>query len=111
MSTNRHTASHVGTDQIITSTQLPEPANVIQVFPDGPNLRIMAVGVDSNQFYDRTYAPGEVSVRRVTFAADGERFRLAVLADRIRAAAQYDPQFASNIVYTVSPYIAVLQAI
>src|SRR6266540_3237213 len=71
---------------IITSTQLPEPAKVIQVFPDGPNLRIMAVGVDSNQFYDRTYAPGEVSVRRVTFAADGERFRLAVLADRPAAA-------------------------
>ena len=82
---------------IITSTQLPEPAKVIQVLPDGLNLRIMAVGVDTNQFYDRTYAAGEVSVRRVTFAADGERFRLAVLADRIRAAAQYDPQFAIGV--------------
>lgn len=82
---------------IITSAQLPEPAKVIQVFPDGATIRIMAVGVDSNQFYDRTYTSGEVSVRHVTFAADGERFRLAVLADRIRAAAQYDPQFAIGV--------------
>lgn len=84
-------------DDIITSPQIPEPAKVIQVFPMGDNLRIMAVGVESNQFYDRTFAPGEVSVRRVTFAGDGERFRLAALAERIRAAAQYDPQFAIGV--------------
>jgi hypothetical protein len=57
----------------------------------------MAVGVESNQFYDRTFIPDEITIRRVTFAADGERFRLAALAERIRAAAQYDPQFAIGV--------------
>lgn len=59
---------NIASGDIITSPQLPEPAKVIQVFPDGTSLRIMAVGVDSNLFYDRTYAPGEVTVRRVAQA-------------------------------------------
>jgi SNF2 family DNA or RNA helicase len=87
----------INPDDIITSPQLPEPARVIQVIPLGASLRIMAVGVESNQFYDRTFTPEEITVRRVTFAADGERFRLAALAERIRAAAQYDPQFAIGV--------------
>jgi superfamily II DNA or RNA helicase len=87
----------VAANDIITSDQLPEPARVIQVFPEGEKLHIMAVGVETNQFYDRTFHPNEVHVRRITFAADGERFRLAALAERIRAAAQYDPQFAVGV--------------
>jgi superfamily II DNA or RNA helicase len=54
----------------------------------------MAVLVNTNQFYDRLFAPDDFTIRRVGFNADGERFRLAALAERIRAAAQYDPHFA-----------------
>ena len=74
-------------DEIITSSQLPEPARVIVAYPEGAGVRIKAVLVDSNQFYDRHFGPGEFAVRRVEFTADGERFRLAALAERIRAAA------------------------
>src|SRR4051812_9177753 len=88
------TLPEVVKDDIITSPQLPEPARVINVMAEGAGLHIMAVGVETNQFYDRTFGAGEITVRRTTFAADGERFRLAVLAERIRAAAQFDPHFA-----------------
>ncbi|MDP9372659.1 MAG: SNF2-related protein, partial [Chloroflexota bacterium] len=81
-------------DEIITSPQLPEPARVIVAYPEGGGVRVKAVLVDSNQFYDRLFAPGDFAVRRIEFTADGERFRLAALAERIRAAAQYDPHFA-----------------
>ncbi len=91
------TAHQITENDIITSNQLPEPARVIKVMPDGVGVHIMAVGTNTNQFYDRIFQPGEVQVRHVTFAADGERFRLAALAERIRAAAQYDPQFAVGI--------------
>lgn len=90
-------AQQINEDDIITSDQLPEPARVINVRSDGTGWRVMAVGIDSNQFYDRTFRSDEVQVRRVTFAADGERFRLAALAARIRAAAQYDPRFAVGV--------------
>jgi SNF2 family DNA or RNA helicase len=84
----------VNVNDIIVSHQLPEPARVIVVTPEGTGLRIGAAGIDTNQFYDRVFQPGEFTIRRVTFAADGERFRLAALADRIQAAAQFDPHFA-----------------
>ncbi len=81
-------------DDIITSPQLPEPARVIMAQPEGAGVRVMAVLIDSNQFYDRVFQPGEFVIRRVRFDGDGERFRLAAMAERIRAAAQYDPHFA-----------------
>jgi len=84
-------------DDIFTSPQLHEPARVVQVIPQGARWRVKAVGVESNQFYDRTFAPDEITVRRVTFGADGERFRLAAMAERIHAAAQFDPQFAIGL--------------
>lgn len=84
----------VNVDDIIESNQLPEPVKVVMVQPEGSGLRIMGPGIDTNQFYNRVFEPGQFTVRRVTFAADGERFRLAVLAERIRAAAQFDPHFA-----------------
>jgi len=87
----------LGPDEIFTSPQLPEPARVVQVIRQGARWRIKAVGVESNQFYDRTFSPDEISVRRVTFGADGERFRLAAMAERIYAAAQFDPQFAIGL--------------
>ncbi len=79
---------------IIESNQLPEPVKVVMVQPEGNGLRIMGPGADSNQFYDRVFEPGQFTVRRVTFASDGERFRLAAMAERIRAAAQFDPHLA-----------------
>lgn len=84
-------------DDIFTSPQIHEPVRVVQVIPQGARWRIKAVGVESNQFYDRVFTPDEITVRRVTFNADGERFRLAVLAERIHAAAQFDPQFAIGL--------------
>lgn len=84
-------------DDLFTSPQLPEPARVLQVIAQGAGWRIKAVGVGSNQFYDRTFTADEIVVRRVTFGADGERFRLAALAERIHAAAQFDPQFAIGL--------------
>jgi superfamily II DNA or RNA helicase len=84
-------------DDIFTSPQLHEPVRVVQVIAQGARWRIKAVGVESNQFYDRTFASDEITVRRVTFGADGERFRLAALAERIHAAAQFDPQFAIGL--------------
>lgn len=79
---------------IVTSSQLPGPARVISAALRGANTHLQVVVLDTNQFYDREFAPGEFAVRRVELDADGERFRLAALAERIRAAAQYDPQFA-----------------
>lgn len=67
-------ALQVAENDVITSDQLPEPARVIKVMLDGAGTRIMAVGTNTNQFYDRIFQLGEVQVRRVTFAADGERF-------------------------------------
>lgn len=79
---------------IITSPQLPGPARVISAAVEGTGVHVQAVELATNIFYDRVFAPGEFSIRLVGFDADGERFRLAALAERIRAAAQFDPQFA-----------------
>ncbi len=87
----------IARDDIITSDQLPEPARVLFVQVQNGKLLIQAVGVETNQFYDRAFGPDELRVRRVTFDRDGDRFRLAVLAERIRAAAQYDPHFAIGV--------------
>jgi len=83
-------------DEIIISPQLPEPARVVIAYPEGSGVRVKAFLVNENQFYDRLFQPGDFTIRRVGFTADGERFRLAALAERIRAAAQYDPHFAVN---------------
>ncbi|MDQ2783690.1 MAG: hypothetical protein M3Y58_01665, partial [Chloroflexota bacterium] len=79
---------------IITSPQLPGPARVIFAAVQGIGVHIQAVELATNVFYDRVFSPDEFAIRRVGFDADGERFRLAALAERIRAAAQFDPQFA-----------------
>lgn len=79
---------------IITSPQLPGPARVIFAAAQGTGVHIQAVEIETNTFYDRVLEPDEFAIRRVGFDADGERFRLAALAERIRAAAQFDPQFA-----------------
>lgn len=81
----------------ITSPQLPEPARVKSVAWNGSHFEIEAIGLDTTKYYERTFTPAEITVRRITFAEDGSRFRLALLAERIRAAAQYDPQFAVGV--------------
>lgn len=85
-------------NDVFTSIQFPEAVKIVAppTF-DGTHWHIMAVGVDTNQFYQRTLLPEDITVRRITFTGDGARFRLAVLAERIRAAVQYDPQFALGV--------------
>ena len=81
-------------DEIITSPQLPGSARVIVAIPEGGGVRIKAFTLDDEKFHDRLFQEGEFTIRRTSFDGDGTRFRLAALAERIRAAAQYDPQFA-----------------
>jgi len=84
-------------NDVFTSPQIPEPARVKSVIWTGTHFEIEAVGLTTNQYYERTFTPAEIAVRRITLGADGPRFRLALLAERIRAAAQYDPQFAVGV--------------
>lgn len=86
-------APAVHLDDIIESNQLPEPVKVVMVQPDGSGLRIMGAGVSTNLFYDRGFGPGQFTVRRVTFSADGSRLPLIDILHRselLWAAGQQD---------------------
>ncbi|MCX8051336.1 MAG: helicase-related protein [Chlorobi bacterium] len=81
----------------------PEPVRVVAIHPIGDGVKIEAVGIEHRQFYERCLDPSDVArVRRVTlqqrdFAGNAEAFFLAVEAQRIRNAHQFDPLLAVNI--------------
>jgi len=81
----------------------PEPARLLTVQRLGNRTKIEAVGTKTQQFYSRILSADDLA--RVSMATEsgrdfggrGEAFFLAMEADRIRYAHQFDPLFAVNI--------------
>jgi superfamily II DNA or RNA helicase len=78
----------------------PEPVRILAVEHLGTRVRIEAVGVKSSQFYPCILSVAELEHVRVVdeavrdFGGRGESFFLAMEAQRIRYAHQFDPLFA-----------------
>ena len=89
--------------QFLEADFWPEPVRVLTVQLLGTRLKIEAVGVKTQQFYSRIFGSEDIAHIRVSstacrdFAGDGEAIFLALEAQRIRFAYQFDPLFAVNV--------------
>jgi hypothetical protein len=81
----------------------PEPVRILAVEHLGTRVRIEAVGIKSSQVYERILSATDLERVRVVdeavrdFSARGEAFFLAMEAQRIRYAYQFDPLFAVSV--------------
>jgi superfamily II DNA or RNA helicase len=81
----------------------PEPVRILAVEHLGTRVKIEAVGVQSSQLYPCILSAAELEHVRVVdeavrdFSGRGEAFFLAVEAQRIRYAHQFDPLFAVSV--------------
>jgi hypothetical protein len=88
---------------ILEGNYWPEPVRVLAVENVGTRIRIEAVGVKSSQFYQCILTEAESKHVRVVdeavrdFGGRGEAFFLAMEAQRIRYAHQFDPLFAVSV--------------
>ncbi|MGB9622442.1 MAG: DEAD/DEAH box helicase, partial [Candidatus Bathyarchaeia archaeon] len=89
--------------KILEGPYWPERVKVISVKKIGANLEIQAVGVGTNRFYSGILGESDLQKIRVLdlrmrdFSGDAESFFLALEANRIRFAHQFDPLFAVNV--------------
>ena len=80
-----------------------EPVRVISIRQRDDRVEIQAVGRQSNTFFEDVFRPEELAAVRavpsssVTFSADPTQFRLALEAQRIGLAYEYDPHFAISV--------------
>jgi superfamily II DNA or RNA helicase len=81
----------------------PEPVRILAVEHLGTRVRIEAVGIKSSQVYERILSATDLERVRVVdeavrdFSGRGEAFFLAMEAQRIRYAYQFDPLFAVSV--------------
>jgi superfamily II DNA or RNA helicase len=81
----------------------PEPVRILAVEHLGTRVRIEAVGIKSSQVYERILSATDLERVRVVdeavrdFGGRGEAFFLAMEAQRIRYAYQFDPLFAVSV--------------
>jgi superfamily II DNA or RNA helicase len=90
-------------DTILEGDFWPEAVRVIRATPVGRRIKIEAEGEHTHQFYSRLLSPEDLARTRrapraaVDFSGRGEAFFLAVEAQRIRFAYQFDPLYAVNV--------------
>ena len=88
---------------ILEGDYWPEPVRILAVEHLGTRVRIEAVGVKSSQFYQCILSEAESKRVRILdeavrdFGGRGEAFFLAMEAQRIRYAHQFDPLFAVSV--------------
>ncbi|HZT06350.1 MAG TPA: helicase-related protein [Chloroflexota bacterium] len=91
-------------DTVLTGPFWTGPVRVLRASTSGSSIRIEAVGVTDNQYYDRTLTAEQFEslVREelggtFTFDSSPRLFRLATEAMRIHLAHSFDPQFAVSV--------------
>ncbi len=87
---------------LIKSSLYPEVVRVISSSPMGSSLKVQAVGLETNRFYDQILNAAQIEQlafikQAESFDADPRRFRLAVDALRWGLAYEYDPYFSLAI--------------
>ncbi|MDQ4077925.1 MAG: SNF2-related protein [Chloroflexota bacterium] len=83
----------------------PEPVRVLRSRTRGERVELQAVGVETERFFSDLLNLAEFETRvrvlsqdaALTFAANPTHFRLAIEAQRIRLAYEYDPHFAVSV--------------
>ncbi len=97
--------SQVVKDSILLGPFWPEPVRVLSAQVRNQRIEIYAVGLQTERYFSDLLdlaefeANVQVSAREapLTFAANPTHFRLAVEAQRIRLAHEYDPHFAVSV--------------
>ncbi len=90
-------------DTILTGDFWPEPVRVLTVQSVGDRVKIEAVGVRTQQFYSRILVEKDLeqiltkSATARDFGGSAEAVFLAIEAQRIRYAYQFDPLLAINV--------------
>jgi superfamily II DNA or RNA helicase len=86
---------------ILKGAIFPEPVQVIVVIPVGESLKIVAKGLHTGLVHEPVLSPAQLESIQVvvtqTFDGDATRFRLAIEAQRLGLAYEYDPYFALSI--------------
>lgn len=94
--------ANIPQNAILRGPIFSEPVQVILTIPVGPNVKIIAKGVNSGQVYEPILTPDQLSTLYITplqapFDADPLAFRLGIEALRIGLAYEYDPHFSLSI--------------
>jgi len=90
-------------DDILEADFWPEPVRVLTLRSVGSSTRIEVVGTKTQQYYSRILGAEDLARVRVLtgtgcdFGGRGEAFFLAMEANRIRYAHQFDPLLAVNV--------------
>ncbi len=90
-------------NDILTGDFWPEPVRALTVQPQGSQVRIEAVGIQTERFYSRILTPTDLARIRISpglqrdMGGRGEGFFLGIEAHRIRFAHQFDPLLAVNV--------------
>ena len=92
-----------GPDDLLEGDFWPEPVRVIRVRPIGEGLQLDAVGTETKRLYSQLLLPDDlVHIRKISgglrdLRGDPRAFFLALEAQRIRFAYQFDPLLAVNV--------------
>ncbi len=95
--------SHIREGDVLRASLWPEPVRVITAQQLGKHLKVHALGLKSQQHYDRLLSGADLDQIEVVtpserqFSGNGEAFFLAIEAHRIRLAHQFDPLFAVSV--------------
>ena len=96
------TTEPIRPNSVIRGTILPEPVQVITVLPMGDSIRLIGMGLRTNQVHDLILSQAQVAGLQVTpeqepFDGDAARFRLGIEALRLGLAYEHDPYFSLSI--------------
>lgn len=117
-SPNQSIAGQVTPDTILEGPYWPEPVRVLSAQVRNQRIEIHGVGLQTERYFSNllsvTDFEAHVRVREpgagVTFAGDPTHFRLAIEAQHIRLAYEYDPHFAVSV-SQIEPLPHQLQAV
>ncbi|MDM8530285.1 DUF3883 domain-containing protein [Anaerolineales bacterium HSG25] len=89
-------------DTIIRGPLFPEPVQVIMTKPMGNSLKLIGNGVNTNQTYQPILSLAQLSALEFSpetepFDGQARNFRLAIEAQRLALAYEYDPYFSLSI--------------
>ena len=87
---------------VVEGALFPEPVEVALATPMGESIKLMARGLESNQFYQPILDLSQLAQLAVSpscepFDGDPREFRLGIEAKRLELAHEYDPYFSLTI--------------
>jgi len=92
----------VGPGATVRGSLFPEPVEIVAATIVGTGLKIIGIGRQSNQAYQRILSDAQIAALELDssipdYQGDSHRFRLGIEALRLQLAFEYDPYFSLSI--------------